>query len=65
MQRRPKRDADREVDETVAFPLLLRALIVEEGFTEVKLRNPQTNEIRKLYVKSINKKGNGLAFAVE
>lgn len=36
---------DDEFARVVSIPSLIRTLILEEGFTEVKLRNPQTGEI--------------------
>lgn len=41
---------DDEFARVVSIPSLIRTLILEEGFTEVKLKNLQTGEIRILNI---------------
>ena len=39
---------DDEFARVVGIPSLIRTLIIEDGFTEVTLKNPQTGEVRIL-----------------
>jgi hypothetical protein len=55
---------DDEFAQLVSFPSLLWTLIREEGFTEVRLRNPQSGEVRMLHMVSMSLQNNGLSFVV-
>lgn len=53
MEALPDRETDQtvtEISNLVDFSVRLRALIMEEGYTEVSFRNPNTGEVRMLFV---------------
>ena len=61
-------DVDRALDEISALvntSVRLRAWIVDEGFTQVKFRNPKTGEVRTLYVRRMSRSNKKLAFIVK
>jgi hypothetical protein len=46
--------ATTEISDLVNFAVLLRSLIVDEGFTELTFRNPRTSQERMLLVNVIS-----------
>jgi hypothetical protein len=55
---------DDEFAQAVSFPSLLRTPIREQGFTEVRLRNPQNGEVRVLNIACTDRKNKALLFVV-